>query len=575
MGEAWSDWYALDLLAREGNVTDSAAAGDVVEGEYVDGGNLLIRTQAIDCPPQDNGGSPNCAGFVETGPGGYTYGDFGKIVVGQPGGAPVPEVHADGEIWAQTLWQLRAALIARYGAQEGSDRAERYVTGGMRLGPAQPSYLDQRNAILQADTVAGGADQDLIWSVFASRGMGYYASTTGAYDFQPQEDFQLPPAPGGPTGTVTGVVRNDLGQRVAGVRVGLSGHDGPPAAGPALQAVTGADGRYTISGVPQATYPQLVAHAPSGYADAFGGQATVTNTLDRDLVLRRNWADVDAGATIATDARDDSAWGCGPRNLADGDEATVVETAAPHDTTFRTFTVQLPQAIDGAEVAIDPSAGCGLLQSSALKDYVVQVQAAGQPFQTVATGSFDRTSLGHLNRVPAQGVPNGVTAVRLVARSTQQFLLSDNDTLTIAELQVYSRPNVAPEATPTPTPTATPTVTATPLAGLAPRLGSNARRVSLSKSGRVTVRVKCVTTGSGTRPKRCVGTLRLTARIKGRTRTIAAGVFAFDSSKTLKQALKLGRRARKVLRSRALKVTVHARTADGTAKRTITIRRRR
>ena len=266
------------------------------------------------------------------------------------------------------------------------------------------------------------------------------------------------------------------------------------------------------------------------------------------------------------------------RRRGDGDG----DGGAGTTTTFRTVTVQLPQAVDGAEVAIDPSAGCGLLQSSALRNYVLQVQAgAGQPFQTVATGAFDRTNLGHLNRVPAQNVPNGVTAVRLVAQSTQQFLLSDNDTLTIAELQVYSRPNVAPEPSPTPTasptasPTATPSPTPVPVARLVPGLGSTAKRLSLSKSGRVSVRLRCVTKGTGTKPKRCIGTLRLTARIKGKTRTIASGYFNFDSSKTLKKSIHIGASARKVLRRKALKVTMRASTADGTAKRTITIKRRR
>ena len=39
------------------------------------------------------------------GPGGYTYGDFGKIAGG-------PEVHADGEIWLETLWDLRGTPSA-------------------------------------------------------------------------------------------------------------------------------------------------------------------------------------------------------------------------------------------------------------------------------------------------------------------------------------------------------------------------------------------------------------------------------------------------------------------------------
>ena len=83
------------------------------------------------------------------GAGGYTYGDFGKVFDG-------PEVHADGEIWAQTMWQLRQALIAAHGATTGVQHVRQLLTNGMRLSPDNPSFLDLRNAILQADT-AGGA----------------------------------------------------------------------------------------------------------------------------------------------------------------------------------------------------------------------------------------------------------------------------------------------------------------------------------------------------------------------------------------------------------------------------------
>ena len=70
------------------------------------------------------------------GSGGYTYGDFGRI-------AGSAEVHDDGEIWAQTLWDLRTAL--------GSEKARALVTTGMALLPPEPSFLDARNGILLAD----------------------------------------------------------------------------------------------------------------------------------------------------------------------------------------------------------------------------------------------------------------------------------------------------------------------------------------------------------------------------------------------------------------------------------------
>ena len=65
-----------------------------------------------------------------------------------------PSPHADGEIWAQTLWELRQRLIAKYGAVAGRQRAETYITRAMELSPPDPSFVDMRNAILQAETVA-------------------------------------------------------------------------------------------------------------------------------------------------------------------------------------------------------------------------------------------------------------------------------------------------------------------------------------------------------------------------------------------------------------------------------------
>ena len=182
MDEGFADWYALDLLNAQGLEPDTTTPGELVPGRYE---NDQIRTQAFDCP---------VAVVVARCPaGGYTYGDFGKIV-GQP------EVHADGEIWVETLWDLRARLIADHGAGEGITRARALVTDGLRLAPGNPTYLDMRNAILQADLNRGFGDRDRIWAVFAARGMGYRASTTGNLDTTPVQDFSLPPAVPPPSG---------------------------------------------------------------------------------------------------------------------------------------------------------------------------------------------------------------------------------------------------------------------------------------------------------------------------------------------------------------------------------------
>ena len=133
MGEAWSDWYAMDFLVAQSYETDTAASGELDMGEYGNGIPHALRFDPIDCPP-DAGGAP-CPGGEPSGgggTGGFTYADFGKICC-SPGDIR-PEVHSDGEIWVQTLWDLRAAL--------GSATAEQLITDGMRLSPPEPSYLD-------------------------------------------------------------------------------------------------------------------------------------------------------------------------------------------------------------------------------------------------------------------------------------------------------------------------------------------------------------------------------------------------------------------------------------------------
>ena len=103
-----------------------------------------------------------------------------------------PEVHADGEIWAETLWDLRRALVAKHPA-DGVTRARALITDGMRLSPPEPSFLEGRDAILKSDVARGYGDRDLIWAVFAARGMGLNATTTGGTDTAPVAGFTAPP----------------------------------------------------------------------------------------------------------------------------------------------------------------------------------------------------------------------------------------------------------------------------------------------------------------------------------------------------------------------------------------------
>lgn len=196
MGEGISDWYALDFLEAEGFQPDTTMPGELKVATYLFPPG--IRTQGLDCPIGSD--SPDCPGRPDlgAGAGGYTYGDFEVLAGCDPAS---PRIHRAGEIWSETLWDLRRALIEEHeptlGKPEAIRRARLLVTQGMRNSPQNPSFLDMRNAILAADQADnGGEDQDLIWGVFTSRGMGPDASTTGSDDTNPVED------PGGPRASV-------------------------------------------------------------------------------------------------------------------------------------------------------------------------------------------------------------------------------------------------------------------------------------------------------------------------------------------------------------------------------------
>ena len=134
MGEGWGDWYALNYLHREGLHEKS------VVGEYATGNTEPRHPQL--------GLRPNPTGF----------GDIGYDLTG-------PEVHADGEIWTATLWDLRKKLVAQYGQAQGSEVAARLVTDAMPLSAPDPSFLDMRDAILAADLDRyHGDNTDTIWT---------------------------------------------------------------------------------------------------------------------------------------------------------------------------------------------------------------------------------------------------------------------------------------------------------------------------------------------------------------------------------------------------------------------------
>ncbi len=192
MGEGWGDWFGLTLLAKEGD--DPAASypvGQYVTNNYQRGVRRFPYSTSMSIFP-------------------LTYKDVASRV----------QVHAIGEIWCNTLWEMRALLIQRYGFREGQRQSIQLVVDGLKLTPNAPTFLDARNAIIVADRVNnGGANQCLIWEAFAKRGSGFSATTDDANDGAPVEAFDV-----APYCNPTASLRFDKNNYVSGelVRISLS-----------------------------------------------------------------------------------------------------------------------------------------------------------------------------------------------------------------------------------------------------------------------------------------------------------------------------------------------------------------
>ena len=185
MGEGWSDFCALSLLS---NPTNDPEANYTV-GSYV--------TYKLGASTNYIGGLTNNYYFgirrypysVSTNINPLTYKDIDTNQISSHPGVPLSpvtpffagdanEVHYMGELWCVTLWEARARLCHKYGNAAGNQVMLQLVINGMILGPANPLFLQARDAILQADRVQnGGANQDLLWASFAKRGMGFSASS--------------------------------------------------------------------------------------------------------------------------------------------------------------------------------------------------------------------------------------------------------------------------------------------------------------------------------------------------------------------------------------------------------------
>jgi hypothetical protein len=267
--------------------------------------------------------------------------------------------------------------------------------------------------------------------------MGYFASSQGAEDTSPHADTVDPYDPPDELepGTLAGVVRDEDAKPVAGALVQI-GEPGGSGLGPFLSATTGADGRYTLQGYEGEH--ALVSASKAAYApDSEANVVIDDGEAAQDFTLVRDFSSAAGGANVEHfTGPDNSALGCGPAGLIDDTGATVWST----DRSMRAVVVDLGATVDVAAVRIDPAAGCGDDNSSALGSADVLVAGApGTPFALLSSPTFGANDIGALESV-FTGTRTGVRFVKLVAKAPQGSAGSGADYIDVAELQVLKKP---------------------------------------------------------------------------------------------------------------------------------------
>ncbi|KAJ1765983.1 hypothetical protein IW140_005536 [Coemansia sp. RSA 1813] len=170
MGEGWSDMVANLLRIRPGD----KRSRDLTMGVYAYGSNIRNYPYSTS---------------LKTNPETYAYLDKSAY----------QEVHAIGEVWATILYEVLWNLLEANGIADslfdhdlskGNSIMLQILLDGMKLQPCNPSFIDARDAIVQAEkNLTGGKNKCAVWKGFAKRGLGVKAASSW---FSHTEDYSVP-----------------------------------------------------------------------------------------------------------------------------------------------------------------------------------------------------------------------------------------------------------------------------------------------------------------------------------------------------------------------------------------------
>lgn len=374
MGESWGDLVAAEYQFSHGydNGGNIFAVGVYATGNKT----TAIRNFAINRNP-------------------LNYSNYGYDTLGV-------QVHADGEIWNGTNWEVRQALVEKWdarfpyrdeelqlacaqGTANASPVAPQFCPGNRRwiqlmfdsflLQQGATSMLDARDAMLAADRMRfRGENQQVMWRAFARRGMGANATIAKADENEVTGGFATPKEP-------NATVRFTGGNGPTQVFVGMFEARTSPAADTDVRTKKVSSTARFAPG----TYDVLYVSRKGGFHRAtLRLRAGETRTVR--MPSHRNLAASAAGAKVidATegslktealiDGTEDTNWaGITAENVDESNPSVAVDLAGGTSTIRRVQVSALLNPVDGPE-DVDQASGS---RFTALRRFAIEVCTSG------------------------------------------------------------------------------------------------------------------------------------------------------------------------------------------------------
>lgn len=169
--EGWADFAASMMSVRPGdNLSGTFASAQYATGAFDDAGYFGIRRYPYSTDMTKN---PLTFKHITDGvalPANIPFADFGVNNA---------ESHNAGEIWAMMMFEAYFALLQKtigptptYSYAEAHRRMSNYVVAGMKMTPSDPTFTEQRDAVLAAAAAADENDFNAMAQAFAKRGAG-------------------------------------------------------------------------------------------------------------------------------------------------------------------------------------------------------------------------------------------------------------------------------------------------------------------------------------------------------------------------------------------------------------------